>query len=159
MTKAKLVKQTFDYSQHKSLHKLMNNTFIYYKKLKKYSGWQDIDILDEAIKDSFQTLRHWFEYKVPKWLTVVNSLQEYVCQRKSILPGNYLYYASLVENDFLSPSLTLLLEYNIPTSAIRKIEKLLPPNINEDSVLHYILKNHLEEKCGLIQYERNFFNR
>jgi hypothetical protein len=157
MTKAKLVKQTFDYSQHKSLKVLIRNTFDYYKKLPKYSNWENIDILDEAIKDSFQTLRHWFEYKVPKWLTVVNSLQEYVCQKNCIVPGNYLFYANLIENDFLSPNLTLLLEYNIPISAIRKIEKFLPSDINEDSILPYILRNHLEEKCGLIQYERRFF--
>ena len=96
-------------------------------------------------------------YKVPKWLTVVNSLQEYVCQKICIVPGNYLFYANLIENDFLSPNLTLLLEYNIPISAIRKIEKFLPSDINEDSILPYILRNHLEEKCGLIQYERRFF--
>lgn len=159
MTKAKLVKQTFDYSQHKSLQVLIRNTFDYYSTLHQYSGWESIDILDEAIKDSFQTLRHWFEYKVPKWLTVVNSLQEYVCQKKKIIPGSYLFYANLIENDFLSPNLTLLLEYNVPISAIRKIERFLPSDINEDSILPFILRNHLEEKSGLIQYERNFFKQ
>lgn len=159
MTKAKLVKQTFDYSQHKSLQVLIKNTLDYYKKLQRYSGWENIDILDEAIKDSFQTLRHWFEYKVPKWLTVVNSLQEYVCQKKHIASGSYLFYANLIENDFLSPNLTLLLEYNVPISAIRKIERFLPSDINEDSVLSFILRNQLEEKSGLIQYERNFFKQ
>lgn len=159
MTKAKLVKQTFDYSQHKSLQVLIRNTFDYYEKLQQYSSWENIDILDEAIKDSFQTLRHWFEYKVPKWLTVVNSLQEYVCQTKRITPGNYMFYSNLIENDFLSPNLTLLLEYNVPISAIKKIEKYLPADINEDNILPFILRNHLEERCGLIQYERNFFNR
>lgn len=159
MTKAKLVKQTFDYSQHKSLQVLIRNTFDYYKTLQQYSSWKNIDILDEAIKDSFQTLRHWFEYKVPKWLTVVNSLQEYVCQKKHIASGSYLFYANLIENDFLSPNLTLLLEYNVPISAIRKIERFLPSDINEDSVLPFILRNHLEQKSGLIEYERNFFKQ
>lgn len=155
----KLVKQTFDYSQHKSLQVLIRITFDYYKTLQQYSSWKNIDILDEAIKDSFQTLRHWFEYKVPKWLTVVNSLQEYVCHKKHIASGSYLFYANLIENDFLSPNLTLLLEYNVPISAIRKIEGFLPSDINEDSVLPFILRNHLEQKSGLIEYERNFFKQ
>lgn len=159
MTQPKLIKQTFDYSQHKSLPTLIGNTFDYYKTLPRYSDWKKVDILDEAIKDSFQTLRHWFEYKVPKWLTVVNSLQEYVCQKKHISPGSYLFYANLIENDFLSPNLTLLLEYNVPVSAIRKIKRLLPPGINEDSVLPFILQNRLYERSNLIQYERNFFNQ
>ncbi len=159
MTKAKLVKQTFDYTQHKSLQQLIQNTYSYYKTQPHYSKWNDVDILDEAIKDSFQILRHWFEYKVPKWLTVINSLQEYVCQKRHITPGSYLFYANLIENDFLPPNLTLLLEYNVPISAIRKIMRLLPPDINEDHVLPYIKGNHLEEKSDLIPYERNFFNR
>ncbi|MCD8168634.1 MAG: helicase, partial [Clostridiales bacterium] len=146
-------------SQHISLQVIIRNTFDYYKTLQQYSSWENIDILDEAIKDSFQTLRHWFEYKVPKWLTVVNSLQEYVCQKKHIASGSYLFYANLIENDFLSPNLTLLLEYNVPISAIRKIEKFLPSDINEDSVLPFILRNHLEQKSGLIEYERNFFKQ
>ncbi|WP_019849375.1 DEAD/DEAH box helicase [Desulfitobacterium sp. PCE1] len=159
MTKAKLVKQTFDYTLHKSLQQLIQNTYSFYKTQPRYSKWNDVDILDEAIKDSFQTLRHWFEYKVPKWLTVINSLQEYVCQKMHIAPGNYLFYANLIENDFLPPNLTLLLEYNVPISAIRKIMRLLPPDINEDHVLPYIIRNHLDEKSDLIPYERGFFNR
>jgi hypothetical protein len=156
MTKAKLVKQTFDYAQNQSIQTMINNTYKYYKTQKRYLLWANVDILDEAIKDSFQVLRHWFEYKVPKWLSVMNSLQEYVCKKKGLLPGNYLYYANLIENDFLPPNLSLLLEYNIPVSAIRKIMKFLPDNINEDSVLNYIYKNKLVERCELIKYERSF---
>lgn len=159
MTKAKLVKQTFDYTQHKSLQVMIRGTYDYYKTQQHYSSWNNVDILDEAIKDSFQTLRHWFEYKVPKWLSVVNSLQEYVCREKRISPGSYLYYANLIENDFLPPNLTLLLEYNIPISAIRKIMRALPSDINEDSILDYVARNQLVENSGLIQYERGFFSR
>ncbi len=39
-------------------------------------------ILDEAIQSVFQIVRHWFQYKVPKWIGVVNSLQEFVCINK-----------------------------------------------------------------------------
>lgn len=156
MTKSKLVKQTFDYTQNKSLQVMIKDTYSYYKSLSRYSNWQNKDILDEAIKDSFQTLRHWFEYKVPKWLNVVNSLQEYVCTKRNLTPGSYLYYADLIENEFLPPNLTLLLEYNIPISAIRKIMRYLPEDINEDSVMNYIRKNHLAEKSNLISYERRF---
>lgn len=158
MTKARLVKQTFDYTQHKSLQVLIRNSYKYYKTLENYSGWENIDILDEVIKDSFQILRHWFEYKVPKWLTVINSLQEYVCQKRHLTPGSYLFYANLIENNFISPNLSLLLEYNVPISAIKKIEKFIPSDLNEDAVFSYILRNRLYEKSGLIQYERNFFN-
>ncbi len=83
-------------------------------------------------------------------------MQEYACAKRNLTPGSYLYYADLIENEFLPPNLTLLLEYNIPISAIRKIMRYLPEDINEDSVMNYIRKNHLAEKSNLISYERRF---
>lgn len=158
MTKAKLTKQTFDYTQHKSLQRMIADTFNYYKDLERYANYSKQDILDEAVKDSFQILRHWFEYKVPKWLSVMNSLQEYVCQRKNLRSGNYIYYANLIEYNFLPPNLSLLLEYSIPLSAIHKIMKAIPNDISEDYVLEYIKKYRLHDRTGLIAYERKFFD-
>lgn len=157
MTKAKLTKQTFDYTQNKSLQVMIRDTYRYYRKLDRNEFRKNQDILDEAIKDSFQILRHWLEYKVPKWLSVVNSLQEYVCLKRNLKPGSYLYYANLIEYDFLPPNLTLLLEYNIPTSAIKKLVGDIPDTLTEDNVLTYIKQQRLYEKNNLIAYERHFF--
>lgn len=158
MTSKKLVKQTSDYAKNQSIQSLIKSNYDYYCKLQQYANFSKLDILDEAIKDAFQTLRHWFQYKVPKWLSVINSLQEYACSKKQVPPGNYLYYANLIENDFLPPHLTLLLEYNIPLSAIKKVMEYLPKDIDEDKVYNYIVEKRLAEKSGLIEYERSFLN-
>ncbi len=157
MTTDKLATVTSIYTQNKSVNMLISKNYDYYRKLAINSKKSNADILDEAIKDSFQILRHWIEYKVPKWLSVVHVLQKYVCAERSIAHGDYLYYANILENSFLPPNLSLLLEYGIPSSAINKISKSIPTDLNEDSVLRYISNNHVAEKCGLIQYELEFF--
>ena len=78
------------------------------------------EILDAAIQSTFQIVRHWFQYKVPKWIGVVNSIQEYICEGVEKKPGNYSYYAKLIENEGIPENIALLLEYNIPASTIKK---------------------------------------
>lgn len=157
MTLSKLTKMTFDYGQGKTLHQLIKNNYDYYCSLASYKDWEKVDVLDEAIKDAFQVLRHWFEYKVPKWLTVIHSLQEYVCAQRQVRPCSYLHYSNLIENNLLPSHLTLLLEYNIPVSAINKIKAGIPETINDESLIDFIRANHLVERSGLIEYERSFF--
>lgn len=35
-------------------------------------------LLDDSIKDAFYILRHWFQYNLPKLLSVLNELQLYI---------------------------------------------------------------------------------
>lgn len=154
MTKSKIVKQTFDYATDKKLNTIIANNYHYYKDLPRYNGVSKYQILDDAIKDAFQILRHWFQYKVPKWLSVMNSLQKYVCQQKGIKPGNYLYYAGMIENEFLPKNLVLLSEFNIPTSAIKKMQSRIPDDLSEDQLSDYITREKILDKCNLIDYEK-----
>lgn len=59
-----------------------------------------------------------------------------------------------LENDFLSSNLSLLLELSIPASAVRKLEKRIPHNIQEDAVLNFINDNKLFDDKTLLSYER-----
>lgn len=153
MTHKKLVKQIFEYGLKQNIHYLINSNFQYYKKTDK-NNLTDKQIMDDAIKDSFKIHRHWIQYKVPKWLNVVNSIQEYICIKKGLKPGSYTFYSEMLENDFIPNNLTILSEYNIPGSAIKKLSKSIPDTILEDDLLNYIYKNNLMEECKLIKYER-----
>lgn len=154
MTKNKIVKVTFDYGWSKSIVELVNNTFIYKKKIDAYATWGDKEILDEAIQDSFQILRHWFQYKIPKWLNVVNELQKLVCSELGIRAGNYTFYANSIESDFIRDNLTILAEYGVPRSAIEKIERYIDKEINQDLVLNEIIIKKIHEKPEFLDYER-----
>ncbi|CAM0556681.1 hypothetical protein EHLJMEHL_01769 [Vreelandella titanicae] len=154
MTKKKIVKVTFDYGINKSIIELVNNNFIYKKKLDRYDSWSDKEILDESIRDSFQILRHWFQYKIPKWLLVVNELQRYVCSELGVRAGNYTFYASSIESDFIRENLIILAEYGVPRSAIDKIAKYIDKDLNQDLVIQEIISKEIHKKPEFLSYER-----
>ncbi|ANF98556.1 helicase [Paenibacillus bovis] len=155
MTIKKLVKVTMDYSHSQSIMKLVENNVNYYKTLPSYKLKNDNEILDLAIQEAFQTLRHWFQYKVPKWLNVINEIQKFVCKEKNLVAGDFSFFASQIENDFIRENLSILIEYGIPNSAIRKLEKILPSQISEENIIKMIQQNEYHSIQTLIKYERD----
>ncbi len=155
MTLNGLITVTQIYAYKQNIWNLVDNTFTYLKTLKQHKEKNDLEIRDEAIRQSFQTLKHWFEYKVPKWLSVIDSLQNFVCVEKGLRSGSYSYFSNLIENDFLRENLTILSEFGIPSSAIRKLEKLIPEKMPQDEVIKLIRNNKLYENSNFIQYEKN----
>lgn len=137
-----------------------NSAYLTKNYLEKHPGVElTEDILvqfdDLSIKLILQVVRHWFEYKVPKFLSTINSLQELVCKEKGITPGDYTQFASIIENDFIPNHLTLLAEYGIPHSAIQKICRFIPTDIKDEDLIPYIQSNNLHLTKSLIAYERN----
>lgn len=110
---------------------------------------------DTSIKLILQVVRHWFEYKVPKFLTTINSLQELVCLEMGITPGNYTQFASIIENDFIPNHLTTLAEYGIPHTAIKKISRFIPSDTNDEDLIPYIKQHSLHKSESLMTYEQN----
>jgi hypothetical protein len=154
MTQNKLVKVTFDYGINQDIEYLVNSNYLYYKKQKDYQGISDQRIKDDAILNAFQILKHWFQYKVPKWLNVINNLQIYVSEKYKLKPGDYSFYANQIENDFIRTNLSILNEYGIPKSAIGKLAKKIPDDLSEDSVINYINKENLLKSSDFLSYER-----
>lgn len=148
MTISKLVKLTFDYGLYGDIKNLINSTFEYNSRNRKK------DPLNSAIRECFQIQKHWFQYKIPKWLRVCNELQKLIAMENNVEPGNYLFYAMRLENDLLSNNLSLLLELSIPASEVRKLEKRIPNDIQEDAVLNFINDNKLFNDKTLLSYER-----
>lgn len=174
----RLVNKTFNYGLHQSLGRLISNdidyiikSVQYYNKFKssqneeinqkmfnygkRYSEFSENDILEEIIMTNFQIQKHWFQYKIPKWLSVLNSIQEFVCSEKGLKQGNYTYYSNLIENEFLRENLAILSEFGIPSSAIRKLEKLIPSSVPQDEIIDIIRNNKIFNNNVFIDYERN----
>jgi late competence protein required for DNA uptake (superfamily II DNA/RNA helicase) len=174
----RLVNKTFNYGLHQSLGRLIKSDIDYIiecveyynqhkdnvtakvamNKLsfgKRYNDKTELEIMEEIIMTNFQIQKHWFQYKIPKWLSVINSIQEFVCNEKGMRAGNYSYYTNLIENEFLRENLTILSEFGIPSSAIRKLEKLIPPEMKQDDVIKSIRENRLFDNSDFIEYERN----
>ncbi|WP_452223226.1 DEAD/DEAH box helicase [Lacinutrix chionoecetis] len=142
------------YNQHKEniTDEIIKNKFSFGKR---YNDKTELEIMEEVIMNNFQIQKHWFQYKIPKWLSVINSIQEFVCNEKGIRAGNYSYYTNLIENEFLRENLTILSEFGIPSSAIRKLEKLIPSNIKQDDVIKLIRNNKIYDSERFIKYEKN----
>jgi len=140
-------------SDKKKIFKTTNN----YKEMtwsKPYFQKTDDELYDEAIREAFNILRHWFQYKVPKWLRVINALQEFVCNEKGIKAGNYSYYADVIESDFIRTNLSILLEYGIPKSAIIKLEKHIDSEFSEDKVINILKNTDILERVKFLKYEK-----
>jgi hypothetical protein len=168
MTREKLIFVTHKYGEEKDIAQLVrsNCSYLRSQKSKGVTGYKDKteeELFDDAVRDAFWTLRHWFHYKVPKWLNVMNSLQKFVCEKNHLKPGNYTFFSTQIENDFVRENLAILVEYGIPQSAIEKLGRRLPENLDEDCVLNEIENKNLVETSGLIEYEKekikeNFVN-
>lgn len=154
MTKAKLVHLIFNYGINRDISLLVQSNYDYKKSITNLNNISESDIRDLAIQETFQIMKHWFEYKVPKWLSVINEIQKFICHEKGLPSGNYVHYANLIENDFIRENLAILSEYGIPNSAIRKIENKIPSNLNQDEVLNYIKTKNIHLTKDLLEYER-----
>ncbi|HET9569829.1 MAG TPA: helicase-related protein [Bacteroidales bacterium] len=155
MTLNKLITVTQIYGYNQSIWNLVNSTYEYFKSLKSFGQFTSDEIYDEAIRDSFQVLKHWFEYKVPKWLSVINSIQEFVCNEMGLKAGDYSYFSNLIENDFVRDNMLILSEYGVPSSALRKLEDLIPARMPQENVIRFIKERRLFENDSFIEYEKN----
>jgi hypothetical protein len=160
-----LASVTKKFIKYQNIMEVLQNSYKYFLKQKesgnpKYKDLTDDEIFDDTVRKTFQIQRHWFNYKVPKWLNVMNSLQKYTyevyAKDEGLKPGNYSYLSNVLENEFAPKNLAVLIEYGVPFSAIRKLGKLIPDDIEEeDKVLQLIKSQNLIDKAELIPYERS----
>lgn len=108
---------------------------------------------DEAVETAFHIYRHWFQFTVPKAFRVVDSIQRLICEKRSIKPGSYSFFVQQLENDFIRENLSILVEFGIPSNAVRRLEKVIPSNLSEDEVINFIKENRDNMKRYLLPYE------
>ena len=98
---------------------------------------------NSALTAGFQIQRHWFDYKLPKWFSCFNELQKYVCDLYNLKPGNYSIFLAMLENDYMSSRASLLMEFDLPKTAIRKIDNYIPDTVIDSEIITYIKQNSL----------------
>ncbi len=81
-------------------------------------------------------------------------IQKFVCEKNNLKPGDYSFYASQIENDFVRGNLSILVEYGIPKSAISKLENKISPYLEEDYIFDEIKNKNLAEVSNLNNYEK-----
>jgi hypothetical protein len=122
-------------------------------------------IIDKVIENVFAFQKNWQQYRAPKWIHVVDSLQKYVCERNGRAAGDYAYVAEMIENSFVEPSLRILLEYRLPDNAIKAIQNILRlqgvdmQKTSEDDVLSVVKQNLAFYENFLGAYEMDILKR
>lgn len=147
----------YKYRKSKNMLDIVNILYQYKikNKLPKTIEKNQTKYFDESIEQAFHIYRHWFQFTIPKTFRVIDSLQRYICEKYKLTAGSYSFFVQQLENDFISENLSILLEYGVPTSAIRKLDKILPKNLSEDEIIPYIKNNKNILYKSLIQYERD----
>lgn len=106
---------------------------------------------DEAVETIFRFQKNWLQYKIPKWLNVVDSLQKYIAAELGMEAGDYSFIAEAIENEFTAANIQILTEFGIPSSAIRKILDRYGHHLKgltEDQVVAAIIRNReLINRC------------
>lgn len=121
--------------------------------VKKLNDQRIQNYYDQSIELAFHIYRHWFQYTIPKVFRVIDSLQRYVCEKHNLKPGSYSYFVQQLESDFLKENVSILVEYGLPQSSAKKIEKIIGNTLTEDEVIEFIKKNSKKIMHELTEYE------
>lgn len=110
--------------------------------------------VDRVVFNILNNARHWFDYKLPKLLGTVSSLQQYVFKKHGLPYGDYTYVAAMLENSFLPKDIAMLIDLDIPFSALRKLQPAFRPvEVEEVEKILQILASIDLPKYGLNSYE------
>lgn len=121
--------------------------------------------VDNIIERVFALQKNWLQYRAPKWINVVDSLQKYATKKLGLRSGDYAYVAEMIENEFVQSSFRILLEYGIPLSAVQKIQLILQMHkvnagkITEDKAIEIISAHREDIRPYLSIYEMDILER
>lgn len=139
-------------NQQESLAAIINNEMEYYYEKE---GWD----YNKTLITAFQKQRKWFDYKIPKWFGVFNEIQKFICNKNNVPAGDYSYFISMIENDYISNRASILLEFDLPITAIKTLDALVPQYVEADDFLRYIKENQEVLLVMLPLYEQERLKR
>lgn len=120
---------------------------------------------DHIIERIFALQKNWLQYRAPKWINVVDSLQKYASEKLGLPAGDYSYVAEMIENEFVQSSLRILLEYGVPQSAVQKLQIILKMHkvdvnkISEDMAIKIIVQHREDIRPYMSKYEMEIIDR
>lgn len=114
------------------------------------------DPLNFAIDSILKFQRTEANFEIPKVLAVIESIQKYVFRIKGIKNfGDYTFFASILENEKVDERFQFLIDYGVPSSAIKKISEIVPKEIEGDSNIVKYLKSNIDNIDHiLLSYEK-----
>jgi hypothetical protein len=93
------------------------------------------DSPDDTVEDTIEFLRYWANVNFPRMLMTLDRIQRHVFEQLGRKAGNYMFYASTIENWLLDPAIMALDEYGIPVQVGEKLQSRLNPDGDLDLAL------------------------
>ncbi len=136
---------------------ILEQTEYYRKKSKKY-----LDPENTAIDFVLKFQRNDASFEIPKLLAVIESLQKYYFDHNNV-EGNvdYSTFSSMLENEQTDEKFQFLIDYGVPSSAIKKISQIDNPESNvqnASSIITFIKHNSKRIYAKLLPYEQRLLN-
>lgn len=132
------------------------NEFNYYKKIKKIKT--EITCLDNAILLTFRFLKRESGYKIPKYLMILQSILNFIYKNKTDSKVDYTYFSSLIESERVNENLMFLIDYGIPTSTLRKIQKNISFELKTKEEIEQRIQQIIKSNNNLTKYEKILLN-
>ena len=124
---------------------------------------KDKDVHERAIEEILKFIKNDANYKIPKLLSVVESIQKYTFEQFDGKYGDYSLFISLLENEKVGEKFRFLIDFGIPSSAIKKLETQFKQegHRNDDNVeiIPSIKRNVRNLKKNLLEYEYELLER
>lgn len=119
---------------------------------------------EKAIEDVLKFVRNDANYKIPKLLSVLDSIQKYTFETNSNRKyGDYSIFNSLLENGKIGEDFRFLIDFGVPSSGIKKIEVQFKKNnkANNDNVeiVPWLKQNIKILKNILLDYEYDLLKK
>lgn len=108
---------------------------------------------DDAVEDALEFVRYWPGHHLPRYLMALDRIQREVLPRLGIDPGDYRFYAGVVESLFMAPPLVSLEEYGVPIQVAARWADLLRPDGDLDALLEELAGLPIEE-LEMSEFER-----
>lgn len=89
----------------------------------------------ESIERALDIQRHWINFQFPRYLKCLDSIVKEVFRQSNLKPGEYTYFANLVESYFQPYYVVPLEEYGIPSQITLKLREYFDKCDGLDNVL------------------------
>ena len=116
-----------------------------YNNMKGNSQKEREELLNEAISNIFSFIKNQAKYEIPKVLSILQSIVNYIQKSDS---ADYSLFIAKLEHEGVDENLSVLLDFGVPSSALRKIR--IPRDVE---TIDYVKENLELLSNRLLNYE------
>ncbi len=115
--------------------------------------------LKKAIDYVLEFQRKEAGFAIPKILAVVDSIQKYVFEKAGMEFGDYSIFASMLESEQVPENLQFLIDYGVPSSALKKLRLAISSDLTDNQVIKTLRDQSQFLLKRLLPYEQKLLMR